>query len=64
MHENRETSGARVTRAANENSQMAKTSRQNLAIPAGGPALVAASLCPGQEKRTIHKPEVQIGNSG
>jgi len=27
-------------------------------------ALVASSLCPGQEKRTIHKPEVQIGNSG
>jgi hypothetical protein len=29
-----------------------------------GPALVANSLCRGQEKHTMHKPEVQIGNSG
>jgi hypothetical protein len=29
-----------------------------------GPALAADALCPGQEKRTMHKPEIQIGNSG
>ncbi len=29
-----------------------------------GPALVADSLCRGPEKRTMHKLEVQIGNSG
>ena len=29
-----------------------------------GPALVANSLCQEQGKRTLHKPEVQIGNSG
>ncbi len=29
-----------------------------------GPPLGANSLCPGQEKRTLHKPGVQIGNSG
>jgi len=27
-------------------------------------AVVAGSLCSGQEKRTMHKPEAQIGNSG
>ena len=29
-----------------------------------GPALVANSLCRGQEKRTMRESEVQIGNSG
>lgn len=29
-----------------------------------GPALVAGSLRPGQEQRTMHTPEAQIGNSG
>ncbi len=29
-----------------------------------GSVLVENSLCPGQEKRMIHKPEIQIGNSG
>jgi hypothetical protein len=29
-----------------------------------GPALVANSLCRNQEQRTMHKPGVQIGNSG
>src|SRR5713101_4753317 len=29
-----------------------------------GPALVASSLCRGQEKRTMYKPEIQIGNWG
>ncbi len=29
-----------------------------------GPALTANSLCRGQEKRRMHRPDVQIGNSG
>jgi hypothetical protein len=29
-----------------------------------GSALAANSLCQGQEKHTIHEPEIQIGNSG
>ena len=29
-----------------------------------GPVLVANSLCREQGKRTLHKPEVQIGISG
>ena len=41
----------------------AKTSRRNPAISLG-PALVANSLCRGQEKRTMRETEVQIGNSG
>ena len=27
------------------------------------PALVANSFCPGQEKHTMHRPEIQVGNS-
>ena len=41
----------------------AKTSRRNPAI-SPGPALVANSLCRGQEKRMIRESDVQIGNSG
>jgi hypothetical protein len=29
-----------------------------------GSALMANSLCPGQEECTRHKPEIQFGNSG
>src|SRR6266852_3777065 len=29
-----------------------------------GPPLVANSLCRGPEKRTMHEPDVQVGNSG
>ena len=32
-------------------------------VPLAGHAL-ASSLCPGKEKGTMHKPEIQIGNSG
>jgi len=40
--------------------------KQAVGIPliSRGLALVASSLCRGQEKRTMHEPEVQIGNSG
>jgi hypothetical protein len=41
----------------------AKTSRRNPAVSLG-PALVANSVRRGQEKRTMRKPDVQIGNSG
>src|ERR1700719_1583648 len=37
-------------------------SRQNLAISAPGPVLMPNLLCPGQEKRTMHKPDVHVGN--
>jgi hypothetical protein len=41
-------------------------SQHHSLIPVGpdGLALIANSLCRGQEKRTMHEPEVQIGNSG
>ncbi len=42
--------------------RLAKTSCRNPATSLG-PALVANSLCSGQEKRTMCQPEVQIGNS-
>jgi hypothetical protein len=41
----------------------AKTNRRNIAILLGS-ALVANSLYPWQEKRTMPKLEIQIGNSG
>ena len=41
----------------------AKTSRQNPPISLGA-ALVARSLCTGQEQRKMRESEVQIGNSG
>ncbi|MGO9166780.1 MAG: hypothetical protein ACLP56_07890 [Candidatus Sulfotelmatobacter sp.] len=34
------------------------------ALISPGPALVANSLCRGQGKRTLRKPEVKIGNRG
>ena len=42
----------------------AKTSRRNPADLARSLPPVANSLSPEQEKRTMRKPEVQIGNSG
>jgi hypothetical protein len=41
----------------------AKTNRRKTTILLGF-ALVANSLCPRQEKRTMPKLEIQIGNSG
>jgi hypothetical protein len=41
----------------------AKTSCRNPAISLG-PALVANSLCSGQEKHTMRESDGQIGNSG
>ena len=52
-----------IARPASEARQTAKTSFRNPAISLG-PALVANSLCPGQEKRTMRESEGQIGNSG
>jgi hypothetical protein len=42
----------------------AKTSRRNPADLAGACSGESYSLCPGQEKHTMHKLEVQIANSG
>ena len=53
-----------VTAAASGARQTVKTSRRTPTISFGGPALVANSLCRGQEKRTICQPEVQIRYSG
>jgi len=40
-----------------------RTNRRNR-VTSMEPAVVPNSLCRGQEKRTMHKPDVQIGNSG
>jgi hypothetical protein len=52
-----------ITRRQEGLVRRAKTSYRTPAISLG-PALVANSLCPGQEKRTMRESEGQLGNSG
>ena len=56
-------SGKSVTRQQAGASDGQETRRRNLVISMG-PALVANSLCPGQEKCMMRRLDVQIGNAG